>query len=34
MDLHIVKNRMGSTGVVTVAYQGHYARASGMGDDV
>lgn len=34
MDLHIVKNRMGSTGVVTVAYQGHYARAAGMGEDI
>jgi replicative DNA helicase len=34
MDLHIVKNRMGSTGIVTVAYQGHYARASGMGEDI
>lgn len=32
MDLHIVKNRMGSTGIVTVAYQGHYARANGMGE--
>jgi replicative DNA helicase len=34
MDLHIVKNRMGSTGIVTVAYQGHYARASGMGENI
>lgn len=27
MDIHVAKNRMGSTGIVTVAYQGHYCRA-------
>ena len=30
MDLHVVKNRMGPTGVVTVAYQGHMCRARDM----
>jgi replicative DNA helicase len=30
MDIYVAKNRMGSTGIVTVAYQGHYCRAVDM----
>jgi replicative DNA helicase len=33
MDIHVAKNRMGSTGRLTVAYQGHYCRAVDMAAD-
>lgn len=33
MDIHIAKNRMGSQGIVTLAYQGHYCRATDMAKD-
>ena len=33
MDLIIGKNRQGPTGTVTVAFQGHYARARDMGSE-
>jgi replicative DNA helicase len=33
MDMIIAKNRNGPTGVVTVAFQGHYARAMDMAHD-
>ncbi|WP_052433022.1 replicative DNA helicase [Streptacidiphilus carbonis] len=34
MDLIIGKNRQGPTGIVTVAFQGHYARARDMGSGI
>lgn len=33
MDIHIAKNRMGSQGIVTVAYQGYLCRAVDMAKD-
>jgi replicative DNA helicase len=33
IDIHVAKNRMGSQGVITLAYQGHYCRATDMAKD-
>lgn len=33
IDIHIAKNRMGGTGIVTVAYQGYLCRAVDMAKD-